>query len=58
MASVMKSLLSWTTTVEPLSALLMINVGLLINSLRVFLSCLVRLSVFSVCVCVHSRFLI
>ena len=57
MASAMYSLLSWTTTVEPLSALLMINVRLFISSLRAFLSCLVRLSVL-LCVCFHLRFLI
>ena len=38
--------------VEPLSALLMINVGLFISSLRTFLSFLVRLSVlFCLCLC-------
>ena len=51
-ASVMYSLLSWTTIVEPLSALFIINVGLLVSWLRTCHSCLVRLSdLFCLCLC-------
>ena len=39
--------------VEPLFALLMINVGLFVSWLRAFLSCLVRLSVL-LCLCLCS----
>ena len=51
-ASAMYSLLSWTTIVDPLSALFITSVGLLMSWFRACRSFLVRLSdLFCLCLC-------
>ena len=51
-ASAMYSLLSWTTIVEPLSALFIISIGLLMSWFRACRSFLVRLlDLFCLCLC-------
>ena len=52
-ASAMYSLLSWTTIVEPLSALFIISVGLFVRWFRACRSFLVRLSDL-LCLFIHN----